>query len=321
MENPEPRQLKPIRYSKSKESWRYTSGGATRSHPPYPSAIVLISWNVDRAAAYPFQRLSFLLAYIRIALDKCRVEPSGAIENAERPPPPCCLMLQKVHKEGFAAILEDRWVRDYFQVVPGSVEEWPGQTEFGNVSIISRSIPVSNARMIEFGDSLAEKHAISVDVCLNIPARPRDNGKGKAKLAEVVLRVLNTDLEGKQEGIFSRDNQLGLLAEELRDNMVDGGVLGGSMNALRLEDQSLPLKHGLADAWTRGEVDSQGFTWGYQPAKSGRRPCRLDKILYRLYRERLVVAEPRILGIGLRLSKGGFVSDHYGLLSLLQYRE
>jgi len=326
MEGPAPKSLTVLRYSKSKQTWRYTTG-SDGFLQPFPSTLILISWNIDKSASSPYERLLILLEYIKLALDKCRVGPTTTTSGqTERPPPPCCILLQEVHREAFAGILADGWVREYFQVIPGSPAEWPGgQETYGNVTILARSVPASNARWMVFGDSAMGRNAVIVDVHLNVPAsRPEwgaiAGGKGKERLASVTMRIANAHLESHADGISIRARQLGAVAKELKDNMIDGGLVCGDMNAVRVEDAALPRMFELSDAWVRGEYDEQGYTWGHQLGRGNNRPGRLDKILYWQYRNRFLVEEPRILGIGLKMQQGTHVSDHYGLLSLIRFQ-
>lgn len=69
-------------------------------------------------------------------------------------------------------------------------------------------------------------------------------------------------------------------------------------------------------AWKRGETDSAGYTWGYQP-RSQFPLGRLDKILYTPL-EMLEVEEPRRIGVGLRTEEGQWASDHFGLTTVVR---
>jgi tyrosyl-DNA phosphodiesterase 2 len=220
-------------------------------------------------------------------------------------------MLQEVHESVFTQILNTEWVRRCFIVVPNSVDKWPGpdQAPYGNVTLVSRTIPVVNASTIVFSNSKMKRNAIFVDIKLSIPAHedePRLSG------GIVTLRIANTHLESMPEGATARPRQLKLIAAALRGRDIFGGIVAGDMNAISPTDETIVGAARLHDAW-EGDDEDEGFTWGYQ-SPGQLPPGRLDKVLT-TGQEGFVVDQPERIGIGEAIGRGKWVSDHYGLVT------
>ena len=94
---------------------------------------------------------------------------------------------------------------------------------------------------------------------------------------------------------------------------------------IEIEESELDPETGRPSQKTRlwssvigGDMDENGFTWGYQERDPGRfPPGRLDKILY-LPRRGYKMDPPERIGVGLKTGGGAWVSDHYGLDSTLR---
>ena len=289
--------------------------------------------------------MTFLLDYLRRVIDACRdtsvggpgVHGEPALDGSfyPTPPPANVIMLQEVTGEALNAILSDRWVKEYYQIVPPSPDEWaldpaPGPSgeepgrgrkpEYGNVILATRSLPVMRPRIVHFADTTEHRTAIMFDTFLSVPRHPRASHvtHRDEKRTTARLRLACTQLESGQLGVFSRRHQLGTISTEVMDNMLDGAVVGGDMNVAHLGDIGMPQLVGLADAETRAENDLTSFTWGYQPGKSEKQPCRRDKILYWQNRRRFWVNEIRTLGIGLKMRNGQYVTEHYGIMTSVE---
>ncbi|KAG2146188.1 Endonuclease/exonuclease/phosphatase [Suillus bovinus] len=293
--------LRAVRYSSRKKRWAQTSNCARGVREPLPSTVRLVTWNLDFTASDKKKRLLAALSYIQQHVLDCRT-------TSERPEP-CCIMLQEVHVSVFAEILNAEWVRRCFVVAPASVDKWPDQAVYGNVTLVSRTIPVVNVSTIAFSNSKMKRNAIFVDIKLSIPAHedePRLSG------GIITLRVANTHLESMPEGAGARPRQLKLIATALRGRGMFGGIVAGDMNAIGPADETIVEAAGLYDAWEGDNDDEEGFTWGYQSA--GRLPPgRLDKVLT-TGQEGFVVDQPERIGIGETIGRDKWVSDHYGLL-------
>lgn len=201
-------------------------------------------------------------------------------------------------------------------MTPGKIDEWPPGAWYGNVTLISRTIPVSDAYSLEY-DSEMQRNALIIDLKLSVPPNAARR-KAQSKLQFVTLRVANTHLESlPSPGARLRTEQLGLVAEVLREEELVGGIVCGDMNAICPSDVELTSKVGLTDAWKGGNDEEDAFTWGYQP------PCtyppgRLDKILYASGTGGYTVEEPKRVGLALKTEKGQWVSDHFGLTTTVR---
>ncbi|KAL4074909.1 Endonuclease/exonuclease/phosphatase [Scleroderma yunnanense] len=297
-----PRALRAVRYSSRKRRWMQTSNCANGIREPMPSWMRLVSWNVDFAAKNPKRRLIAALAYIQREVFRC-MTPS------ERPEP-CCILLQEVSISAFTMILTNEWVQRYFVVVPTSTDKWPYGATYGTVTLVSRTVPVSNAFTIDFGNSHMRRNALFVDVKLCVPVPPH-----MPRLSDgiVTVRIANTHLESLPVGEEARPLQLRLIAEALQEYELRGGVVAGDMNAIGESDVSLPEEVGLMDAWQHGDDDEEGYTWGYQP-RSEFPPGRLDKVLFTT-RGGFEVETPERFGVEGRTESGEWISDHFGLMT------
>jgi len=281
------------RYSLRHKTWRRTSKSAKNIVEPLPSSIKLVTWNIDFSASNAKIRLKTALTHIQNDVLKCK--------GGERPPP-CCILLQEIIREAFRTIFDNEWVQQYFIIAPRKIDEWPPGAYYGNVTLTSRTVPVSGVYSLEF-ESRMERNALFVDLKLSVPA-PASR--------IVTLRVGNTHLESlPTPGAALRPVQLGLVADVLKEDDLLGGIVCGDMNAISPSDSGLTEKVGLEDACKEGEDEENAYTWGYQP------PCefpagRLDKILFTP--GAYAVDQPERVGLALKTDKGQFVSDHFGLV-------
>ncbi|TFY63375.1 hypothetical protein EVJ58_g3283 [Rhodofomes roseus] len=266
-----------------------------------PPSIHLVSWNVDFMAPNANARLQHALDHIRSTLEQQGGGSDGSLV-------PCCVLLQEVEGNATPIILKSKWVREHFVVVPTSPSQWPS-TRYGNVTLVSNTVPIVGAQSLVFANSFMGRNALCVDVQL---ARPGEE-------ESALLRIANVHLESMPEGTSRRPAQLSATAELLRDPSVQAGVVAGDMNPIDPRDANLPAEVGLTDAYQGAEDDEASFTWGYQPRN--RFPvCRMDKILYTKHLS-LVVDAPSRIGVGVKTSKGQWASDHYGLMTIVKFRE
>ncbi len=292
-------ELRPCRYRTTKEAWKHLSDRDLHKGPP-PSVVRIISWNVDYAEDDCIGRLETVLDYLRCDIFGCA---NG------KAPEPCCILLQEVHVEAFATILHDEWVKNHFIVTPSTTRKWPEDAYYGNVTLISRKVPVVFAGILEFGCSGMQRTAVIVDVRMRVM---ESDGE------DVLVRVVNTHLESLPAGTMARPRQLNIISKLLTEEKLHSGIVCGDMNAIMPEDKRLPQQNGLRDAWRKGDEDENGFTWGYQGRDVGKfPPARLDKVLF-VPRRGLKVEEPKKIGVGVQTEEGKFASDHYGLVTTLR---
>ena len=367
MDQPPPHTISTSRFSGITGCWEFEHPHNPRGYEAetiqsLPRNILIISYNVNaspppparpitaptsRSGAAPasgFERMAFLLDYLRRVIDACRDMTGGSGVHGEpvregsfypTPPPANVIMLQEVTRETFNAILSDEWVKQYYQIVPSSPDEWtpepapgshgvePGRgrkAEYGNVILATRSLPVMRPRIIHFADTTENRTAIMFDTFLSVPRHPRASHvtHRQEKRTTARLRLACIQLESGQLGVFSRRHQLETISSEVIDNKLDGAVVAGDMNVAHFGDIGMPQSVGLADAETRAENDLTSFTWGYHPGKSEKQPCRRDKILYWQNRRRFWVNEIRTLGVGLKMRNGQYVTEHYGVMTAVE---
>lgn len=279
---------------------------------PRRTSLRVLTWNVDFMAPNVRTRMSALLDHIQNDMFGC--------PNNEQPEP-CCILLQEVEPDSFPEILENEWVREHFCVVPTNAKAWPAE-HYGNVTLVSRTVPVLSAQLLQFGNSWMNRHALVVDLHLDAPGVPESSedeggdGEGQSGDASIVVRVANVHLESLPAGTSSRPGQLAATADLLREEGIHAGIVAGDMNAITPDDTLIHEAAGLADAWSGDNEDTDALTWGFQPS-SEFPPGRLDKILYAAS-EHCTVDEPERVGVGLQTVTGQWASDHYGLLTTLR---
>jgi len=298
------------RYSFRHKTWRRTSKAAKPIVESLPSTLRLVTWNVDFATPNAKTRLKAALAHLQNEVLMCK--------GGEKPSP-CCILLQEILKDAFRIILDNEWVQQYFIVAPGKPDEWPSGAFYGNVTLTSRTVPVSGVYSLEY-ESFMYRNALILDVKLSVPpAAARRKAQTKSRF--ITLRVANTHLESlPSPGARLRTEQLGQVAEALKEEELLGGIVCGDMNAISPSDVGLTGKVGLLDAWKEGKDEEDAFTWGYQP------PCdfspgRLDKILFAPGTGGYTVDQPERVGLALKTEKGQWVSDHFGLSTTIRILE
>ncbi|KAI0775231.1 Endonuclease/exonuclease/phosphatase [Trametes elegans] len=262
-----------------------------RSTKQAPNELRLVTWNVDFMAPYSDARLRCILSYLHASVLSPKTEPS-------------CVLLQELDAASFNALLATDWVRKYFAVFPDTPKEW--RVHYGNATLVSRTIPFQNPQMLDFCDSRMGRSAILVD----IPLLTTDGVR--------TVRIANTHLESLVEGTPRRPKQLNAIADMLRAEGIDGGVVGGDMNMIGdASDQSIHTAAGLDDACLFPD-DPSFHTWGYQP-RCQYPPRRLDRVFF--LGEHLLVDSVEVIGKGLRTKKGQWASDHHGLLTTISFKK
>lgn len=270
------------------------------------SFMRVVSWNIDCMRPEPDLRLDAALSYIQHHVFKCRTN--------RRCPEPCSILLQGVQATAFDTILNNKWVQNFFVVIPSTTDAWPKLAKYGSVTLLSRSIDIAKSTSIHFSCSEPQLHAIFIDVKLS---GLLDTAKAPPSSESVVtLRIANTHLDPLPDGAPIREKQLKLIANALMQDGLFGGIVGGDFNAVSPNDFALVESVGLLDAWSG---DDGGFTWGYQP-RSPLTPGRLDKLVY-TPRPGFFIDTPKNIAVGKKygkLTRRRWISDHYALLTKVQ---
>ncbi|PCH41563.1 hypothetical protein WOLCODRAFT_137470 [Wolfiporia cocos MD-104 SS10] len=306
--------LVPRRYDPDDDDWKPAVDTSTADDVAAPTSIRLVTWNIDFQSQRVDERFLAALEHIREVI--CSDQESTAI------PPPCCILLQEVSGGVFPQLLSHPWVREHFTITPSSVNEWP-VVWYGEVSLVSRSVPVDGARSLVFTKSHMGRNALLVDVRLSLPSSATEADSGVPEpdnpTRELVLRVGNVHLESLPLGTAQRPVQLNAAAEMLRDPAVHAGLVAGDMNPIAPSDKTIAQKAGLKDAYRGPENAEDSFTWGYQPPS--RFPAaRFDRVYYTCSEGLgLIVDEPQRIGVGVKTALGQWVSDHYGLVTTVSF--
>ena len=304
--------LKPYRFRPSKNAWKHVATFGLRNDIPAEekkppcSQVRIITWNIDAFSKHVEERLTACLRHIEEVVLQC---------NAGEAPEPCCILLQEVSDAVVPHLLRNPWVRKWFIVTPYSSIKWPKGAQYGNVTLVSRSLTIAECHILHYGHTGMDRTSLCVKIRLNYPAPSRETA---------IISVVNTHLESLPQGAVWRPHQLDMCSRFLRLRGVTGGVIAGDMNTIMPEDEGIEKEVGLRDAWRKGSAES-GKTWGYQGQNEQKHPCgRLDKMFY-LPSRGYKVDEPRRIGVGVKIkgessSETLWASDHYGLESTLRMK-
>ncbi|KAJ8469810.1 hypothetical protein ONZ51_g8744 [Trametes cubensis] len=278
------------------KGWSFTKSkwiSKYRCDKEIPTELRLLTWNIDFAGPDSRSRTQQILLYLQKTV-------------LSRTPPPSCILLQEVDTWSLNTLIFNPWVRKHYVMTPPTTEPW--RAHYGNVTLVSRSIPFEKPQMLVFHNSTMGRTAIFVD----IPIRSPTTGKVRT------VRIANTHLESLPVGTKMRPTQLAAIAAMLRADGIDGGVVGGDMNMIGdTADQNIHIAAGLDDACLFPH-DPANHTWGYQPP-SQFPPRRLDRVFFT--GEKIVVESPEVIGKGLRTAQGQWASDHCGLSTTVSFTD
>ncbi|KAF8891839.1 Endonuclease/exonuclease/phosphatase [Infundibulicybe gibba] len=282
------------------------------------STLAVLTWNVDFAQAFPDLRFRALLSYLKSIFSSSPSEYPKACSTI--------ILIQEFDMDNFEVLLADSFVQEIYNITDISPACFTAS--YGTITLIPKILTscVSSVLRVPFPGSSMGRDALYVDLII-----PYDVG-------DLHLRIANTHLESlRGNGDIERPLQLASILKTLSVPGINGGLVGGDMNAIAPTDIGLPERLGFSDAWSAvhlnrdpraGETDPEGLaggqsspdhidshTWGYQP-RSIYPPARLDKILLL---GTLKVERIERVGVGLRVegseADGEWVSDHYGLLA------
>lgn len=309
--------LRMYRYRPKRGGWKHISasekgssdGSEDGKNKVVPMSVRIITWNLNYMRTVWDDRTGGILRH----LEKVVTSYEGNVQNNGYEGDACVVLLQEVAPAMLKFLLKDEWVQKKFSVVPVDPEKWPRSAFFGNVTLVSRDLEVLRAQILHFSFSANQRTGLLVYL--------RMSATGDVDDSQIIC-IANTHLESLEHGERMRPRQLEALAQMLKQEGIEGGVIAGDMNSIARSDRLLPRRLGLKDAWRRKDSDPEGFTWGYQSLEEDQKypPGRLDKILY-LPNRKYTVEEPQRVGVGLKVrTREGeeyWASDHYGLTAML----
>ena len=265
-----------------------------------PEAVHIITWNVD-----------FVEDDIPARMN-CVIEHIKDVQHSEGSDNPCVILLQEVDEDALASLHEHEWVRDNFNLVGASTSDWPNEEHYGNITLVSHSLPVTNVSSLVFANSRMNRFALMVDTELR--------GGLRFRIANVHLESPMAFESRMDYRMTKRPDQLRAVVEEFKASGLDGALVCGDMNAYRPGDQELPGQLGLIDAY-RGP-DMQQHTWGHVQRFGIFPSSRPDKVLHSDGGMLYSVSSPTMIGQDLEVcTRDGLnvlVSDHYGLHAILR---
>ena len=207
------------------------------------------------------------------------------------PPPPSVIMLQEVHSESLAAILEHSWVKDNFAISDVDVPE-----RYITIMMVSQQLQAGSWFRCPLPTRMG-RDALLVDV-------PISSVRGDTGHSKRILRLCTTHLESlwECEGHEFRPRQLAQISALLKAPSrhgveIAGGLVGGDMNPISPLDfichqtcdvdlrdvwEDIPYLPGPRPTPFRKDLSygrAKGNTWGYQSTGAHSRK-RMDKFLY-----------------------------------------
>ena len=272
------------------------------------------------------------------------------------PPPPSVIMLQEVHSDSLAAILEHSWIKKNFATSNVDAPE-----RYFTLIMVSQHLQAESWFRFSLPTEMW-RDALVVD----IPISPVE---GEPEHSKRILRLCTTHLESlwEPEGHELRPRQLAQILAPLKAPskhavQIAGGLVGGDMNPISPLDMTCHKTSDidLRDVWEDTpslpgpclkpfQKDltydrAEGNTWGYQ-SKGARSRKRMDKFLYTGSVDTEALSEAQDLsgkigrlGIGpktkvevlafnseigygcMRKTVDGWVSDHFGIVVGIRVR-
>ncbi|KAF9014737.1 hypothetical protein BDZ89DRAFT_1023273 [Hymenopellis radicata] len=303
--------------------WKHTAY-PTR-HMQEHASLRIVSWNLDFKNFHAAERVTAALNHLQKVVFGC-VFPDDS-------PGPCVIMLQEVHGRALRhAINKHPWIRRHFMVTPVDQTKFPQEWMHGNVTLIERTVFVREAFTIAYGLSEQQRFAVGISV------KMQSSTDGRTRYVLLINTQLD-DLPGEYVRYSRR--QMQECQRELRESdSFSGGIIAGTMPLTFVYNEDHPSydmpemketnedffrKLGLVDV-AQGLVGKKGHTWGYQGGRRATksRPDRIFSFSPPDKRRKVIVSEPEIIGVGLKLPpdlKGLWVSEHFGLSATLQVKD
>jgi tyrosyl-DNA phosphodiesterase 2 len=229
-----------------------------------PSAVKLITWNIDMSTPGESARMEAALQHLQQLISPT---PSSL---------PVVIFLQEMTMDKLTVIKDTPWVQEKFYMTDIQDDLWLGY--FGTTTLVDRSLVVRNVFRVGFVSQYG-RDGLFVDVVVSVPD---GNGERDAK-----IRLCNTHLESLIVNPTTlRSDQVADCTAQLRAPGIHGGVLAGDFNAIQPFDRTLHSDNGLTDAYLAlgGKEDGEeGHTWGYQSRKGEMErypPRRMDKVVF-----------------------------------------
>ncbi|EAU93498.1 hypothetical protein CC1G_12162 [Coprinopsis cinerea okayama7 len=172
-----------------------------------PNSAQIFYWNLDAKLPGAEERLKSALRH---------TEEKVATTLGDTSPGPCFILLRGVTRDAFNIMLEDEWVRQHFKIVPRSHEKWPEKATYGCVTLVSHSLVVTQASLIEFGNSKEGAMALAVSVSL---------GSHECGEQRRPTTLINTQLESEKGNDIERREQAKILRERCSG---ESGIVVGS---------------------------------------------------------------------------------------------
>ncbi|KZS88058.1 hypothetical protein SISNIDRAFT_270756 [Sistotremastrum niveocremeum HHB9708] len=222
------RKLAAHRYRHGK--WTSTSHASSFSEPLVTSFKVLC-WNVGYRYEEPYEH-HWAKSFVKEL--KRRLGPSSSASAEGAKTAPCCVvLLQEVQRDALHALYSDDWIRQTMIAVPvpPSISDSSGSlgATVQNVTLVSRTIPVSQALHVSFFNSQMARHAVVVDLKFYAPADQQSPKNQQKQMSSRLrnVRIINVQLESFKNGGGARDDQTKFLLSELSNDHSFYGVLLG----------------------------------------------------------------------------------------------
>ena len=275
--SPAPQTLNPHTYSPRSFSWRPFRCSSGRGSLDPGRLLRIISWNIDFMAPDRRKRALSAMSHLKDVFGD--------------PPPASVIMLQDVHSDSLAAILERSWIKENFAISNVDAPE-----RYFTIIMVSRNLQAESWFRFPLPTRMGR------DVLLaDVPISPIG---GDSEHSKRILRLCTAHLESlwEREGHEFRPRQLAQISALLKAPsrhgvQIAGGLVGGDMNPISPLDFTCHKTSDvdLRDVWedtpflpsprlkpfqkdlTYGRA--KGNTWGYQSAgPRGRK--RMDKFFY-----------------------------------------
>lgn len=249
-------------------SWQSTSTSqvptVTYSEPAIsPTAIRLISWNIDILVDFGTERMQAALEHLNSLMESTPKNVAVVI------------FLQEMSVTDLKQIRDSKWINQRFSLTELDGRHWLSPY-YGTTALVDRRLKIKNVFRVPFV-SIFERDGLFIDVAIS---NSQSLGNG-----DKVLRLCNAHLESLIADPPVRPVQLKAASKYLHEVDVACALLAGDLNAIQPFDLTLYSENGLKDTFLElGGTDGteEGYTWGQQVPqwmKEKFGSSRMDKIL------------------------------------------